>query len=133
MGQMKQDLDENGVLTFEKEVKAWVNLYASVYQKRDVTYYMHVMVKHAAAVLTNHGSLNRFSQQTFEKLNDQITKCYFRGLNHQISNLQALLNRSCKRQIGLFTCTHLAIERQTKYTAQSVDMKGIISHLALCK
>ena len=104
MDQMKQDLDLNGVMKFQSEAKAWVNLYSSVYQKRDVTYYMHVMTKHVSTVLTNHGSLNRFSQQTFEKLTDHVTKLYFRGSNHQISNLQALaqIMQKANRIIHLF-------------------------------
>ena len=126
MEQMKQDLDVNGILKFQNEAKAWVKLYSTVYQKRDITYYMHVMVKHVAAVLTNHGSLNRLSQQSFEKLNDQITKSYFRGSNHKMSNLQALeqiiqkanrivyLYPSCHRKSNTAHCTKCGNEGHYK-------------------
>ena len=54
-------------MTFQEEAKAWVKLYSSVYQKRDVTYYMHVMEMHVATVLTNHGYLKRKKEESERK------------------------------------------------------------------
>ena len=44
---------------------------------------MHVLVAHVPKFLRDVGSLGKFSQQGLEKLNDGITKAYFKSTNHR--------------------------------------------------
>ena len=69
-----------------------MSLFTSVYQTENVTPYLHVLVSHMPEFLKLYGSISPFSQQGLEKLNDNITKSYFRSTNHRdISSLHQLL------------------------------------------
>ena len=50
-----------------------------------------------------HGSLSQFTQQGLEKLNDHITKWYFRstGFNQQVALKQLLQKQNCLRKLEL--------------------------------
>ena len=60
-----------------------MTLFTSLYLTKDVTPYMHVLVAHMPKLLRDVGSLGKFSQQGLEKLNDDITKAYFKSTNHR--------------------------------------------------
>ncbi|KAJ8018072.1 hypothetical protein HOLleu_44137 [Holothuria leucospilota] len=66
---------------FEVDAKLWVQLFMKVYLKKDITPYMHVLQFHVAETLRLHGNVSFFSQQGLEKLNDIVTKWYFRSSN----------------------------------------------------
>lgn len=68
---------------FESRSREWVKSYAQVYQAKDVTPYMHVLMNHISDSLKLHGNLTHFSQQAMEKLNDTITSLFFRSTNHR--------------------------------------------------
>ena len=97
--------------------KQWVKLYAQTYLAKDVTYYMHVMAMHMPQSMSVHGSLSGFSQQTFEKMNDQLKSLYFKASDHKLGNLQAFeqiiqkMNRiayllpTCQRKHLIYTCS----------------------------
>ena len=72
-------LDKNYIKDFIMKIKGWINLFTNTYQTCHVTPYMHVLV---ATFLEKFGSLAIFSQQGLEKLNDDITKAYFKSTNH---------------------------------------------------
>ena len=74
-------LDNERVKTFQSRVINWMSL--SVYQTKHVTPYMHLLVSHIPQFLEMHGTLAPFSQQGLEKLNDNLTKDYFRSTNHR--------------------------------------------------
>ena len=57
-------------------------VYISVSDK-NVTPYMHVLVAHLPKLMKDHGNIRMFSQQGLEKLNDDITKDYFKSTNHK--------------------------------------------------
>lgn len=74
------------------KLNQWMALFTSVYQTKHVTPYMHVMVSHIPEFLKLYGSIAPFSQQGLEKLNNEITKSYFRCTNyHDINALKQLL------------------------------------------
>ena len=79
---------------FEKMVHAWLDLFLSLFQTKHVTPYMHILVSHIPEFLRQYGSLAPFSQQGLEKLNDDLTKCFFSGTNHHDLNaLQQMLQK----------------------------------------
>ena len=67
---------------FEKSVKSWVTKFASIYQTKDVTPYIHAFAMHVPQFLRLHGNISSFTQQGLEKLNDFTTKFYQRSSNH---------------------------------------------------
>ena len=57
--------------------------FVAVYQRRNVTPYIHALMNHVGEFMRVHGSIIPFTQQGLEKKNDIITKTYFRSSNHQ--------------------------------------------------
>ena len=74
---------------FKSRSREWVSKFISVYQTKNVTPYIHAMFNHVGEFMEMHGSILPFSQQGLEKLNDVMTKHYFRATSHQ--NEKALL------------------------------------------
>ena len=68
---------------FEERAKAWVRLFTSLYQTKDVTPYIHAFAMHIPEFLRLHGNITMFTQQGLEKLNDLSTKYFQRGSNHR--------------------------------------------------
>jgi len=69
---------------FAKNAKDWVNMFTSIYQKKDVTPYMHALVYHVPEFLKLYnGDLTMFNQQRLKKLNDVITQHFQWGTNHR--------------------------------------------------
>ena len=83
-----EDFDSERIKSFSRDVKNWLNLFLSVYRAKHVTPYIHLLVHHIPEFLILHRSLAPFSQQGLEKLNDIITKDYFKSTNHH--HLEAL-------------------------------------------
>ena len=63
--------------------KAWVRLFTSVYQTKDVTPYIHALGMHVSEFLHLSGNIVMFNQQGLEKLNDLTTKHFQRASNHR--------------------------------------------------
>lgn len=106
--EMKCVMTPEYLRSFGARIVAWLNLYYHVYSSLDVTLYMHVFATHAVDSIRTHGTLSKFSQQSFEKLNDRITQWYFKATNHhchealiQLMNKQnriEYLEPDCKRE-----------------------------------
>ena len=56
--------------------------FISVYHTDRVTPYIHAMMNHVSQFMKIHGSIVPFMQQGLEKLNDTITKNFFRATSH---------------------------------------------------
>lgn len=69
----------------------WLQQFLEVYLTKHVTPYMHTLVYHIPEFVELYGSLAPFSQQGLERLNDNITKDYFRSTNHRQDALRTLL------------------------------------------
>ncbi|XP_021352099.1 uncharacterized protein LOC110466641 isoform X1 [Mizuhopecten yessoensis] len=67
----------------EERTKEWCLLYVEAFQSRDITPYIHILRCHAHELIRRHGDISSFTQQGLEKLNDTITKQYFRGSCHK--------------------------------------------------
>lgn len=83
MYKMLQSTEKVAADVFEDKARDWLTLFTSVYQTRHVTPYMHLLTCHVAEFLRTYGTIALFSQQGLEKLNDDVTKYYFRSTNHQ--------------------------------------------------
>ena len=78
---------ECDIADFELRSKAWVKLFTTVYQNKDVTPYMHALAMHVPEFMKLYGSIMLFTQQGLEKLND-ITTIHFN--THRITERQRL-------------------------------------------
>ena len=85
---------------FERDAKDWVDKFSTIYQKKDVTPYMHALICHVPEFLRQYdGNLTIFNQQGLEKLNDVTTQYFQRGTNHHdISALQQILRKHIRLQ-----------------------------------
>lgn len=68
---------------FGFKAKAWVRLFISIYQTKDVTPYMHIFAMHVPEFLHMYGNIVMFTQQGLEKLNDTTTQHFQRASNHR--------------------------------------------------
>ena len=68
---------------YELESKEFVQLFTEIYPAKHVTPYMHCMMMHVREFFEIHGCLIPFTQQGLEKLNDCMTKDYFRSTTHR--------------------------------------------------
>lgn len=64
--------------------------FIDAFQARDIAPYIHVMRYHVHELVCHYGNISRFNHQGLEKLNDNITKQYFRGTNHRLGGNTAM-------------------------------------------
>ena len=92
-----QSTDDLNPDQLQDDVNNWITLFTTIYQTKHVTPYMHILVSHIPQFIKFYGSLACFSQQGLEKLNDEITKDYFRSTNQRdtesLMQLMLKLNR----------------------------------------
>lgn len=107
--QSSDPITDNQLTNLKSRLKRWILLFLSVFQTKHVTPYMHVLISHIPEFLSLYGSISQFSQQGLEKLNDDITKDYFRSTNHRdsealkqlllkLNRLEELNNDNCCRE-----------------------------------
>ena len=90
--QSNKTLTAAKLIELQDNLEKWMTLFLSIYQTTHVTPYIHVMVSHVPEFLKLYGCIAPFSQQGLEKLNDEITKSYFRCTNyHDVDALKQLL------------------------------------------
>ena len=113
--QSSTPLNKDSVDSLRDHVKKWMSLFLTVYQTKHVTPYMHLLVSHIPQFLGIYGTLAPFSLQGLEKLNDDLTKDYFRSTNHRdsdalkqmllkLNRIEDLTDRECTRSKNLYTC-----------------------------
>lgn len=107
-------LKDEEVDEFKCKVEDWLKNFLSVYQTKNVTPYIHLLVCHIPEFLKRYGTIASFSQQGVERLNDLITKDYFRSTNHRdalmqimlkLNRLEELNDNGCVRARGTHRCT----------------------------
>ena len=86
-GQVLETSTENFNQMIIQMLDDWITLFISIYQTKHVTPYMHILRSHIPQFIKIYGTLAPFSQQGLEKLNDDITKDYFRSTNHHDTEL----------------------------------------------
>ena len=113
----ERKMKEKEIKDFTKSTKDWMALFTSVYQTKHTTPYMHVLQAHLPTLIRNHGNLRMFSQQGLEKLNDDITKDYFKSTNHKtgedslrqillkLNRLEYLMDKDCFRTKHTHVCS----------------------------
>ena len=95
-------------MEFESVSKKWITNFLAVYHTRYVTPYMHLLVAHIPEFLKLYGSLAPYLQQGLEKLNDDVTKMYYRGTSHHIKETleQILLKHNRTEELAHQSCNH---------------------------
>ena len=78
-----ENVVEGDIEQFESRSKEWVRRFLEIYHSGFITPYIHAMACHVGEFMRLHGSILPFTQQGLEKLNDTVTKMFFRGTNHQ--------------------------------------------------
>ena len=91
VGQLNCQLTMEQIDEFESSAKAWIDLYCNVYLAKDITPYMHVLAFHIPEVMRLYGNPTYFCQQGLEKLNDLVTKWYFRATNFGKTALKQIM------------------------------------------
>ena len=89
-------LSKNEFLTAELEnlrlrINNWITHFLSIYQTRDTTPYIHLLTHHCTDIIENHGSVAMFNTQGLERMNDIVSKMYFRSTNQSKDSLQQLI------------------------------------------
>ena len=127
MAQLNQDMTDEDIDMFEQSAKEWVKLYAGrLYLSKDATPYMHILAFHLPEAMRLHGNVVDFCQQGLEKLNDMVTKWYFRSTNydstalkqimhkqHRLRNLEGKCRREPKFQVTCSVCKHTGHNKRT--------------------
>ena len=85
----------------QKNAKAWVRKFCSLYQTKHVTPYMHALAMHDPEFICLHGNITKFTQQGLEKFNDLITKHYLRSTKHMEAEAMVQLMEKRNRLEGL--------------------------------
>ena len=101
-----------------------------IFLSKDITPYMHILSNHLTEATRLHGHVVDFCQQGLEKLNDTITKWYFRSTNCNKTALTQIMHeqhRTCKLKRK---CRHA---QSFKWLALLVIKVGIICKLAILK
>ena len=67
---------------------------------------MHLLIANIPEFLKLHGLLAPYSQQGLEKLNDDVTKVYYRDTNHRTKEAlkQVLLKRNRTEELAHQNC-----------------------------
>ena len=77
---------------FNSHAKEWVRCFTSIYPTKDVTPYMHILVYHVSEIIQMHGSLSQYTEQGLERLNDNVSRWYFRstGFSQNLALIQII-------------------------------------------
>lgn len=85
------------VTKITEDAKKWVDDFTDIYQRKNVTPYMHILTMHVPEFLRKYKSLVAFTLQGMEKLNDETTIDFTKSTNHNFRNLEALKQIMTKR------------------------------------
>lgn len=78
-------------------ISEWTGMYVKLFQAKDITPYVHCLKYHVSELVETYGNISGFTQQGLEKLNDQLTKSYFRGTNFRLDDaLEQVILRHCR-------------------------------------
>lgn len=99
VGQLNMTLNPEEIDQFQATAKEWVDLYRSVYLAKDITPYMHVLCYHFPEVMRLHGNPSMFCQQGLEKLNDMVTKWYFRSTNFGKTAIKQIMQKQYRLRL----------------------------------
>ena len=94
LDELDQDMSNEETDKFQERAKKWIDLYAcEIYLSKDVTPYMHILAYHLPEAMRRHGNVVDFCQQGLEKLNDMVTKWYFKSTNYDKSALRQIMHK----------------------------------------
>ena len=71
--------DSEAIDKFNSNAKFWLEGSIHIYPVKDATHYMHLLVCHIGEMVYIHGNLSSFTEQGVERLNDNVSKWYFRS------------------------------------------------------
>lgn len=81
----------------------WLVEYVKIYNRKNVTPYVHAFVFHLHEMIEIHGDINLFNMQGMEKLNDITTQQYFRSCNKRKDEfLSQLIKKKNRIELASF-------------------------------
>ena len=115
--------DNQKLLDFSSLAKTWLKNYVSVYPTKDATPYMHILANHIPETIEINGALSQFTQQGLEKLNDHVTKWYYRStsLSHEAAMKQIIEKQSRLLQLHFSGASRY---RKFQWTCKTCHKKG---------
>lgn len=122
------DTTDDDQKKISEKITEFTNLYVATFQAKTVTPYVHIMRYHIIEMVKIHGNISNFTQHGLEKLNDVLTKSYFRGSN--MRRKESLLQMMFRQyQIQMFTLSafmrpsakihHCSLCRSTSHRMQN--------------
>lgn len=88
------ELLPEAITEYERRARQWGTDFIDVYQRNNVTPYVHAVLNHVSEFMQVHGSIQPFNQHGLEKLNDIVAKNFFRSSCHRgDSALRQLLEK----------------------------------------
>ena len=96
---LNRNLEASEIDRFESSTRRWLEIYQTVYLAKDITPYMHVLTYHVPEVMRKHGNIALFCQQGLEKLNDHVTKWYFRSTNFGKAALKQIMEKQSRLRL----------------------------------
>lgn len=88
-----KELSSDTIEDFEHRTRQWGRDFIRVYQTKNVTPYIHALMNHVGQFMRIHGCILAFTQQGLEKLNDIMTKNFFRSSCHREEALKQLIEK----------------------------------------
>ena len=86
------------ITTLKLKIKKWIERFLKVYRVHDTTPYMHILTHHVGEMVEAHGNLAQFCQQGLERINDIISKMYFRSTNQKVNGLTQIILKTKRIQ-----------------------------------
>ena len=121
--------NEVALKAFECSARSWLELFCNIYPTKDVTPYMHILANHIGESIRLNGYIALFSQQGLEKLNDCVTRWFFRGTNHKEIALKQIMEKQnriedleeCERLMKFsVTCSLCGVKGHNKHTCSKI-------------
>ena len=123
------ELSNNCIAEFERRARNWGEKFVAVYQRRNVTPYIHALMNHVGEFMRIHGSIIPFTQQGLEKKNDIITKTYFRSSNHQG---EAALRQIIEKQNRIEHMETLGVKKVKVHDVRCSNCNGVGHNRLTC-
>ena len=98
--------------SFQVSAKEWVTAYVKLHQSKDATPYMHILMYHVCESVKLNGQIGHFTMQGLEKLNDKVSKWFYRSSSFSLKNA---LKQVMQKHNRLATLKSLKSRRELKF------------------
>ena len=122
--------DSVSLNNFQTSAKEWVTEYVKLHQSKDATPYMHILMYHVCESVKLNGAIAHFTMQGLEKLNDNVSKWFYRSSSF---SLKYALKQVMQKHNRLATLASLKAKRNLKFQGKCTKCDGIGHSAKTCK